>query len=37
MHIGLLINPLAGLGGSRGLKGSDGSALRELALALTPE
>lgn len=34
MHIGLIINPLAGLGGSRALKGSDGEALRELAANL---
>ena len=31
LKMGLLINPLAGLGGSRGLKGSDGSVVRELA------
>jgi predicted polyphosphate/ATP-dependent NAD kinase len=37
LHIGLIINPLAGLGGSRGLKGSDGEALRELAETMTPE
>lgn len=34
LHIGLLINPLAGLGGSLALKGSDGEALRQRALAL---
>lgn len=37
LHIGLIINPLAGLGGSRALKGSDGEAVRELAAGLTPE
>jgi len=31
LHIGLIVNPLAGLGGSLGLKGSDGDSLRELA------
>ena len=35
LKLGLLINPLAGLGGSRGLKGSDGDALRELAGQMT--
>ena len=34
LHIGLLVNPLAGLGGSLGLKGSDGVALRHKAQAL---
>ncbi|NND68594.1 MAG: ATP-NAD kinase, partial [Halioglobus sp.] len=34
LHIGLLVNPLAGLGGSLALKGSDGPALRELAVTL---
>ena len=29
LHIGLLINPLAGLGGSMALKGSDGQEVRE--------
>ncbi|TGD75239.1 ATP-NAD kinase [Mangrovimicrobium sediminis] len=31
LRIGLLINPLAGLGGSRALKGSDGAQVREIA------
>jgi predicted polyphosphate/ATP-dependent NAD kinase len=34
LHIGLLVNPLAGLGGSLALKGSDGDQLRELAVEL---
>lgn len=34
LHIGLLVNPLAGLGGSRALKGSDGALLREIAADL---
>lgn len=37
LHIGLLVNPLAGLGGSLGLKGSDGDALRERALGAGAE
>lgn len=36
LHIGLLVNPLAGLGGSLALKGSDGDTLRERA-AQMPE
>ena len=34
LHIGLLINPLAGLGGSLAMKGSDGQQLRELVGSL---
>lgn len=37
LHIGLIVNPLAGLGGSLALKGSDGEELRELASKLLPE
>lgn len=34
LHIGLIVNPLAGLGGSLALKGSDGEQVRELAASL---
>lgn len=37
LHIGLVVNPLAGLGGSLALKGSDGEALRQRLAGLTPE
>lgn len=37
LHIGLIINPLAGLGGSRALKGSDGRQVRDLAAQLAPD
>jgi predicted polyphosphate/ATP-dependent NAD kinase len=37
LHIGLVVNPLAGLGGSLGLKGSDGDVLRERLPGLTPQ
>lgn len=36
LHIGLLINPLAGLGGSLAMKGSDGEELRTLAANILP-
>lgn len=36
LHIGLLVNPLAGLGGSLALKGSDGEQLRKIAATLQP-
>ncbi|MEP5566621.1 MAG: ATP-NAD kinase family protein [Halioglobus sp.] len=35
LTLGFIVNPLAGLGGSRGLKGSDGEELRALSLAMT--
>ena len=34
LHIGLLVNPLAGLGGTLALKGSDGEQVRKLAESL---
>ncbi len=37
LHIGLVVNPLAGLGGSLGLKGSDGQALRDRLAELSPQ
>lgn len=37
LHIGLIVNPLAGLGGSLGLKGSDGEQLRARVAGLTNE
>lgn len=37
LHIGLVVNPLAGLGGSLGLKGSDGQVMRDRLDELTPE
>ena len=37
LHIGLVVNPLAGLGGSLGLKGSDGDVLRDRLPGLTPQ
>ena len=37
LHIGLVVNPLAGLGGSLALKGSDSVQMRDLAAQLLPE
>jgi predicted polyphosphate/ATP-dependent NAD kinase len=37
LHIGLIVNPLAGIGGALALKGSDGDAVRALAAELGPE
>ena len=34
LHVGLVINPLAGLGGTLAFKGSDGGAIRELAVEM---
>ncbi len=36
LHIGLIINPLAGIGGRLAFKGSDGSEVRDLAATLPP-
>jgi predicted polyphosphate/ATP-dependent NAD kinase len=36
LHIGLVVNPLAGLGGSLALKGSDGDQMRDLVAQLLP-
>ena len=37
LHIGLIVNPLAGLGGALALKGSDGEELRQRVTELQPE
>lgn len=37
LHLGLIINPLAGLGGSLALKGSDGQAMRKRLHSLSAE
>jgi predicted polyphosphate/ATP-dependent NAD kinase len=37
LHVGLVVNPLAGLGGSLALKGSDGVSMRELASTLSAD
>ena len=37
LHLGLVVNPLAGLGGSLGLKGSDGQVLRDRLPSLSVE
>jgi predicted polyphosphate/ATP-dependent NAD kinase len=37
LHLGLLVNPLAGLGGSLALKGSDGEEVRQIAAGLSLE
>nr|WP_298168563.1 ATP-NAD kinase family protein [uncultured Pseudomonas sp.] len=36
-HLGLIVNPLAGLGGPAGFKGSDGVAQQALALGIEPQ
>ncbi|NUS01125.1 MAG: ATP-NAD kinase, partial [Nonomuraea sp.] len=35
--VGLVVNPVAGLGGAAGLKGSDGAGVQRAALALGAE
>ena len=37
LHIGLVVNPLAGLGGTLALKGSDGEQVREMAESMGEE
>ena len=37
LAVGLLVNPLAGLGGALAMKGSDGETLRERVTTLSPE
>ncbi len=37
LHIGLLVNPLAGLGGSIAMKGSDGEEMRSRAAAMSDQ
>ncbi len=37
LHVGLVVNPLAGLGGSLALKGSDGAHVRDVLAQLLPE
>lgn len=37
LHLGLIVNPLAGLGGSLALKGSDGQVLRDRLESLDPQ
>lgn len=37
LHIGLVVNPLAGLGGSLAMKGSDGEQVRRMVESMDPE